>query len=446
MPAYRLVGVREASERARRVDAPMVGRARELELLQEQLADATASRAESARHRRRRGGRRQVAPDRRVDRVAAERRYDPARALPPLRRGHHVLAARRGRPRSGPDRGARHDRGGAREAGLARRRRGRHRPRRGRHRPRAHAVSRWRSSSWGARKLFEKLGRERPAVILFEDVHWAESTFLELVEQVVAQASDCCLLVVCTARHELVERHPEWSTGPRRTAPRARAADRGRDPRRGRAPARDREARRRDPRADRRCRRGQPALRRAAALDADRRRAHRLRGRRVASHAVDSTSIAVPPDDPRPAGRPPRRPRLGRPRSPRAGGRHRAGLRARRGPAPDVRTHPAEVDVRLGSLTEKQLVERDRARSDEDAFRFQHILIRDTAYDGILKRARATLHERVRPLGGRRQPRGSRPSTRRSSATTWSRRTATGPSSARSTTAGGSSARTGRAG
>jgi tetratricopeptide (TPR) repeat protein len=51
------------------------------------------------------------------------------------------------------------------------------------------------------------------------------------------------------------------------------------------------------------------------------------------------------------------------------------------------------LDGHLGSLTEKQLVERDRSRSDEDAFRFHHILIRDTAYDGILKRARATLHE-----------------------------------------------------
>ncbi len=52
-----------------------------------------------------------------------------------------------------------------------------------------------------------------------------------------------------------------------------------------------------------------------------------------------------------------------------------------------------ELDARLGSLTEKQLVEPDHARSDEDAFRFQHILIRDTAYEGILKRARATFHE-----------------------------------------------------
>jgi tetratricopeptide (TPR) repeat protein len=52
-----------------------------------------------------------------------------------------------------------------------------------------------------------------------------------------------------------------------------------------------------------------------------------------------------------------------------------------------------ELDAHLGSLTEKKMVERDRGRSDEDAFRFQHILIRDTAYDGILKRARATHHE-----------------------------------------------------
>src|SRR5579871_4679576 len=34
---------------------------------------------------------------------------------------------------------------------------------------------------WGARKLFESLGRERPVVAVFEDVHWAETALLELV-------------------------------------------------------------------------------------------------------------------------------------------------------------------------------------------------------------------------------------------------------------------------
>jgi tetratricopeptide (TPR) repeat protein len=52
------------------------------------------------------------------------------------------------------------------------------------------------------------------------------------------------------------------------------------------------------------------------------------------------------------------------------------------------------LDGHLGSLTEKQLVEADRSRREELGYRFHHVLIRDTAYEGILKRARATFHER----------------------------------------------------
>ena len=38
---------------------------------------------------------------------------------------------------------------------------------------------------WGARKLLEELARVRPLVVLFEDIHWAEATFLEFLEQIV---------------------------------------------------------------------------------------------------------------------------------------------------------------------------------------------------------------------------------------------------------------------
>ncbi len=53
----------------------------------------------------------------------------------------------------------------------------------------------------------------------------------------------------------------------------------------------------------------------------------------------------------------------------------------------------SELDLHLHSLAEKQLVRTDHSRTEENAFRFHHVLIRDTAYDGILKRARATFHE-----------------------------------------------------
>jgi predicted ATPase len=53
-----------------------------------------------------------------------------------------------------------------------------------------------------------------------------------------------------------------------------------------------------------------------------------------------------------------------------------------------------QVGEYLATLTTKQFVQPDASGTAEGAFRFQHILIRDTAYDGLLKRSRATLHEK----------------------------------------------------
>src|ERR671931_369080 len=53
---------------------------------------------------------------------------------------------------------------------------------------------------------------ERPVVVLVEDIHWAEDQLLDLLEHVLAQAEGP-LLVVVTARPELLERRPGW--GPR---------------------------------------------------------------------------------------------------------------------------------------------------------------------------------------------------------------------------------------
>jgi class 3 adenylate cyclase len=50
---------------------------------------------------------------------------------------------------------------------------------------------------------------ERPAVVLVEDVHWAEDQLLDLLEHVLAGVHGP-LLVIATARPELVERRPGW--------------------------------------------------------------------------------------------------------------------------------------------------------------------------------------------------------------------------------------------
>jgi tetratricopeptide (TPR) repeat protein len=53
------------------------------------------------------------------------------------------------------------------------------------------------------------------------------------------------------------------------------------------------------------------------------------------------------------------------------------------------------VEPSLKALTSKELVAADRSTFDgQDAYSFRHILIRDSAYGGLLKRTRADLHER----------------------------------------------------
>jgi class 3 adenylate cyclase/tetratricopeptide (TPR) repeat protein len=62
---------------------------------------------------------------------------------------------------------------------------------------------------WGVRKLFETMAAARPLVVVFEDVHWAESTMLDLVEHVLG-SSERPILLVCLARHELLDIRPAW--------------------------------------------------------------------------------------------------------------------------------------------------------------------------------------------------------------------------------------------
>ena len=93
----------------------------------------------------------------------------------------------------------------------------------------------------------------------------------------------------------------------------------------------------------------------------------------------------------------------------------------------------ASVPASLDALTSRDLVRPAESQfAGEDALRFKHILVRDAAYRGTAK-APAPTCTSGSPTGSRlRRARGCS-STRRSSATTWSRVTATESRSARST-------------
>jgi class 3 adenylate cyclase/tetratricopeptide (TPR) repeat protein len=64
---------------------------------------------------------------------------------------------------------------------------------------------------WAVRKLMEALARERPLVVVFEDLHWAEPTFLDLVEYVGGFSTGRPILLLASARPELLETRPAWA-------------------------------------------------------------------------------------------------------------------------------------------------------------------------------------------------------------------------------------------
>ncbi len=64
--------------------------------------------------------------------------------------------------------------------------------------------------------FLEELARERPAVVLIEDLHWAEDDLCDLLETLVGQVRGP-LLLLTTARPELLDRRPAWG-GARRNA------------------------------------------------------------------------------------------------------------------------------------------------------------------------------------------------------------------------------------
>jgi predicted ATPase len=67
--------------------------------------------------------------------------------------------------------------------------------------------------AWGFRKLLELEAQQQPLVCVFDDLHWAEETLLDLVEHVADLSRDAPLLLLCMARPELLERRPSWGGG-----------------------------------------------------------------------------------------------------------------------------------------------------------------------------------------------------------------------------------------
>jgi len=63
------------------------------------------------------------------------------------------------------------------------------------------------------RRFFEALAEQRPLVLVFEDLHWADDGLLDFVDQMADRLADIPVLLVVTARPELLARRPSWGGG-----------------------------------------------------------------------------------------------------------------------------------------------------------------------------------------------------------------------------------------
>ena len=290
---------------------------------------------------------------------------------------------------------------------------------------------------WAFRKLFESLAQRRPLVVVFDDLQWAEPTFIELVDYLADQSRDAPVLLLCMARPELFDNHPGWGGGKRHVATTSLEPLRDDDTRRlitnllggGPLPA---EVEKRI--AD--ARRGQRALHRGAARDACRRRS----ASRGMPEAGWSRTTSANCEFPR------RSTRSSRGSTRALAGRREGSGRtsfvegavfhygALRELAPEV--SDASLQTNLASLVRRDMIRPNRSSfAGDDAYRFRHLLIRDAAYWSLSKATRAGLHERFaawleRAAGARVRD------TRRSSATTSSRHTVAALRSARERGAG----------
>jgi class 3 adenylate cyclase/tetratricopeptide (TPR) repeat protein len=244
---------------------------------------------------------------------------------------------------------------------------------------------------WGVRRLLTTRARERPVVLVIQDIHLAEPTLRDLLRHLAA-IDDAPVLVVCTARPDLADRDPEWSAMQGNTM-----VD---------LPALDGDA----------SKAMVESLLGGGTLHAETlerivgaAEGNPLYAEQLLTMLTDEGLLEQRDGEWVPTGEiselhvPPTVQALIASRLDALSGTQRSVIEpasvvgylfvesavAALSP-PDIAPH---VPTELPTLVQKHLVQRIED-GDEGAHRFEHIMIRDTAYDGILKRARADLHER----------------------------------------------------
>jgi len=243
---------------------------------------------------------------------------------------------------------------------------------------------------WAARKFFESRTADGPLIALVDDIHWAESAFLDLLVNVL-DTSEAPILLLCTSRHDLLEKLPDW--GERAAAIRLVLR----------------------PLTDAAAAKVALNLLGATGLPAEvvtriveAAEGNPLYVEQMLSMLVDSGAlrqedghwirdesygeITIPPTIKALI-----EGRLGQLRREERAAIEPASVIGMQFAAPAVTSLAPEavrpsMDGHLLTLTRKQLVHSVASMDSDSLYRFHHHLVRDTVYGGLLKRARATLH------------------------------------------------------
>jgi DNA-binding SARP family transcriptional activator len=64
---------------------------------------------------------------------------------------------------------------------------------------------------WAAQQLLRSLSQRQPLLVVIDDLHWAEPTLIDLIENVAATADEAPILLACLARPEFLDDHPQWA-------------------------------------------------------------------------------------------------------------------------------------------------------------------------------------------------------------------------------------------
>jgi class 3 adenylate cyclase/tetratricopeptide (TPR) repeat protein len=235
--------------------------------------------------------------------------------------------------------------------------------------------------AWAFRRLFEELAREGPLIVAVDDIHWAEPALLDLLDHVASFWHGGAILLLCLARPELFDKRPTWAT------PRPNATVVSLQP----LPAAEthrlieRLSQERELDDDTRTRivdaaEGNPLfVEQIVALQADDPDQELVVPPTIQA-LLASRIDRLPPDE----------------RSVLAHASVEGRLFHQSAVVELLQSDARNgVGAQLLNLARKEFVRPDRALfHGDDGFRFNHILIRDAAYDSMPKQLRAELHER----------------------------------------------------